>query len=152
MSSVSGGGVHTPAVPEMSQTSYSVEESGKASSWLLFATILLAMDAVINAIWGIAAISKSHFFVGNTHFVITDLKTWGWIMVGFAVLEGFAALSIIRGGQFGRWFGIVVGAFAIVAAMLNMPAYPFWSLALIAVYVLVIYGLAVYGGKPGLAE
>jgi hypothetical protein len=152
MSSVSGGGVHTTAGPEMSQTSYSVEESGKASSWLLFATILLAMDAVINAIWGIAAISKSHFFVGNTHFVVTDLKTWGWIMVGFAVLEGFAALSIIRGGQFGRWFGIAVSAFAIVAAMLNMPAYPFWSLALIAVYVLVIYGLAVYGGKPGLAE
>ena len=30
--------------------------------------------------------------------------------------------------------------------MLEMPAYPFWSLALLAVYVLVIYGLAVYGG------
>jgi hypothetical protein len=152
MSSVTGGGVPTTAVPEANLAGYSIEEERKASSWIIFATVLFAMEAALNAIWGIAAISKSHFFVGNTHFVFSDLKTWGWITVGFAVLQGLAALSISRGGQYGRWFGIAVAAFAIIAAMLDMPAYPFWSLALIAVYVLVIYGLAVYGGKPELAE
>ncbi len=33
---------------------------------------------------------------------------------------------------------------------MSIPAYPLWSLVLIALYVLVIYGLAVYGGKPRL--
>lgn len=151
MSSVTGGGAQT-AAPETSQTaSYSIEEERKGSSWILFATVLFFMEAALNAIWGIAAVSRSHFFVGNAHYVISDLKTWGWIMIGFAALEGLAALSIMRGGQFGRWFGIAVAAFAIVATMMNMPAYPFWSLALIAVYVVVIYGLAVYGGKSEFA-
>ena len=36
--------------------------------------------------------------------------------------------------------------------MLSIPAYPFWSLALLAIDVLVIYGLAAYGGKPYLTR
>ena len=33
------------------------------------------------------------------------------------------------------------------AALLSLPAYPFWSLAIFAVDLLVIYGLAAYGGQ-----
>ena len=36
--------------------------------------------------------------------------------------------------------------------MLTIPAYPFWSLTLFALYVLVVYGLAAYGGKPYLTK
>ena len=34
-----------------------------------------------------------------------------------------------------------------IGALLSIPAYPFWSLAVFAVDVLVIYGLAAYGGQ-----
>jgi hypothetical protein len=36
--------------------------------------------------------------------------------------------------------------------MMMIPAYPFWALTLVALDVLVIYGLAAYGGKPGLLD
>jgi hypothetical protein len=36
--------------------------------------------------------------------------------------------------------------------MMSIPAYPLWSLALVAIDLLVIYGLAVYGGKPYLTR
>jgi len=152
MSSVTGDGVHTTAGPDTSQMAkYSIEEERKGSSWILFATVLLAMEAVLNAVWGIAAIGQSHFFVGNAHYVFSDLKTWGWITVAFAALQGLAALSISRGGQFGRWFGIAIASLAIIGTMMSMQAAPFWGLALIAIYVVVIYGLAVYGGKSEFA-
>ena len=35
--------------------------------------------------------------------------------------------------------------------MMSIPAYPFWSLVLVAIDGLVIYGLAAYGGRPSLA-
>ena len=35
-------------------------------------------------------------------------------------------------------------------ALMSMPAYPLWSLALAVIEGLVIYALAVYGGKPEL--
>lgn len=36
--------------------------------------------------------------------------------------------------------------------MVTIPAYPFWSLTLVALYILVVYGLAAYGGKPELTS
>jgi hypothetical protein len=58
-----------------------------------------------------------------------------------------AAASIWSGGAFGRWFGVVVAGVSAVLAMM-IPAYPFWSLTLVAIAFLVIYGLVAGGGKP----
>ena len=44
------------------------------------------------------------------------------------------------------WLGIAIAGLAILAAMLSIPGYPLWSLTQVALAVLVIYGLAAYGG------
>jgi len=128
------------------------EPSDKGAGWVVFAGILFLVSSMLNAIWGIAAVSSSHFFVGNASYILSDLNTWGWVAIGFAALEALAALSIWRGGAFGRWFGIGVASVAVVIAMMSIPAYPFWALVLVAIYVLVIYGLAAYGGRPELTR
>jgi hypothetical protein len=43
---------------------------------------------------------------------------------------------------FGRRFGIVVARLSAIAALLSIPAYAFWSLAVFAVDIIIIYGLA----------
>lgn len=140
----------------VSRTNGVAKTSGTApmyegEGWVLFSGIVLAVSAILDAIWGIAAVSKSHFFVNDAAYILSGLNTWGWVAIGFAALQLLAALSIWRGGAFGRWAGIIVASLAIVAAMMAIPAYPIWSLILVAMYVLVIFGLAVYGGKPELA-
>ena|SRR5690349_2625374 len=132
---------------------YATEEPAyKGIGWVLFAAIMFGIAACLNIVWGIAAVSSSHFFVANAQFVISDLNTWGWIVMGFGALEALAALSIWRGGTFGRWFGIIVAGLGVIAAMLSIPAYPLWSLVLVALYLLVIFGLTAYGGKPLLTQ
>ena len=126
------------------------ELSRKGAGWVVFASIMFVVSAALNAIWGIAAVSNSKFFVAGATYILSDLNTWGWVAIGFAALEVLAAISIYRGGAFGRWFGILVAGLAILVAMASIPAYPFWSLVLVAIDVLVIYGLAAYGGKPEL--
>jgi hypothetical protein len=126
------------------------ERSHEGAGWIVFASVMFAVSATLNAIWGIAAVSNAHFFVGSAQFILSDLNTWGWVAIGFAALQAIAAMSIYRGGAVGRWYGIVVAGFAVVAAMMSIPAYPLWSLVLVAIDVLVIYGLAAYGGKPEL--
>ena len=123
--------------------------SQEGGGWILFAGIMFAIAATLNIIWGIAAVAESSFFVaGAAYILIADLTTWGWIAIGFGALEFLAALSIWRGGAFERWFGIAVASVGVVFALMSMPAYPLWSLTLVAIEVLVIYGLATYGGKP----
>jgi hypothetical protein len=124
----------------------------KGAGWVLFATVMFVIAACLNVIWGIAAVSSSHFFVANAHYIISSLNTWGWVAIGLGAVEALAALSIWRGGGFGRWFGIILAGVATLVALMSIPAYPLWSLVLVALYVLVIYGLATYGGKPELTR
>jgi hypothetical protein len=102
--------------------------------------------------FGLAFLCRKRALHPNAHYIISDLNTWGWIVIGFGAIEALAALSIWRGGSFGRWFGILVAGVAVLVAMMSIPAYPFWSLTLVALDILVIYGLASYGGKPELTR
>ncbi len=118
----------------------------------LFAAVLLMVGGALNLIWGIAAIGNSKFFVHDTHYVFASLKSWGWITLILGILEILASLSLFRGGAFGRYFGIAVGALVAIAALLEIPAYPFWSLAVFALSLWIIHGLAIYRDYEDMAE
>ena len=124
----------------------------QGASWVLFAGIMLFLVGVLNIIWGIAAIGESRFFVADAQFVLSGLNTWGWIILFLGVVQIFAAYSIWRGGETGRWFGIAVAALNAIGALMSISAYPFWGLAVFILDVLVIYGLANYGGDPRIVD
>jgi hypothetical protein len=123
-----------------------MNESLKGEGWLLFAGIMVLIVGILNTIWGIAAIDSASFFVEDERFIIEDLSMWGWIILIVGVAQLFAAFSIWSGNQFGRWVGIITASASAVAALLSMPGFPLWSLAVFGVDLLIIYGLAAYGG------
>jgi hypothetical protein len=136
----------TPASEGRTAPRSSAAYPPEGSGWVLFAGIMIMMVGVLNIIWGIAAIDRSSFFVQDAQYVFSDLRTWGWIILVLGGLQLAAAFSIWAGGGFGRWFGIASATCNAIAALLSIPAYPFWALAIFAIDVLVIYGLAAYGG------
>ena len=122
----------------------------EGSGWILFAGIMILIAGILNIVYGIAAIDNSKFFAGHTEFVVSSLKTWGWITLIIGIIEVLAAFSIWAGGAFGAIFGIFAASISAIGALLSIPAYPFLSLAIFAVDILIIYGLAAYGarGRP----
>lgn len=112
------------------------------SGWWVFAGVLLLVAGVLNIIYGIAAIGDSKFFTEQGTFIISGLHTWGWVTLIIGVLEIVAAFSLFSGGEFGRWIGIIVGSLNAIAALLAIPAYPFWSLAIFALSIIIVYKLA----------
>jgi hypothetical protein len=115
--------------------------------WLTFAGIMIIVLGVLNVIWGIAAIDRSGFFVGETKLVFDDLRTWGWIILIIGVLQVLAGVGIFARNQLARWFGVAVAAVNLVGALMSINAYPFWALAIVAIDTLVIYGLTAYGSR-----
>ncbi len=113
---------------------------------VMFAVVLLMVGGVLNVIYGVAAIGNSSFFVHNTHYVFSNLKTCGWIALVLGILEIGAPLSLVGGGAYGRLFAIVVASLAAIGALLEIPAYPFWSLAVFALSLWIIHGLVIYEG------
>ena len=53
----------------------------------------------------------------------------------------------MSGAQWARWFGIFVAAVNAIGQLAWMQSYPWWSIAIFTVDILIIYALTVYGGK-----
>lgn len=119
-----------------------MDRESTLSGWYVFAGVLLLVAGILNVIWGIAAIGDAKFFTDAGTFIISGLHTWGWILLILGVLELIAAFSLFSGGGFGRWFGIVIASLNAIGALLSIPAYPFWSLALFALAIIIVYKLA----------
>ena len=119
--------------------------SARGSGSAFFASILLMVAGTVNIIYGIAAISDSKFFVGQTRYVFSSLHTWGWVTLLLGILAIIAAVSVAGGGVFGRTIGIFIAGMTAIGALLGVGgAYPFWSLGVFAICIVVIHGLAVY--------
>ena len=119
------------------------------SGWLVFAGIMLMIVGSLNVIWGIAAIADARVFTENQTIVFTNLSAWGWIVLIVGVIELFAGFGVLNRSQWARWFGIGVASLNLIAQMFVVAAFPAWALTIMTIDVLVVYGLAAYGGRLG---
>jgi len=123
---------------------------GHGYGLVLFASVMLAVVGCFNLIYGFAAIANSHVFTANAHYVFGNLRTWGWITLIIGVLQLLAAAGVMAGNQLARWYGVVVLGLSAIDQMFFVPAYPFWSLTIIAMDVVALYGLCAYGSRANL--
>ena len=135
----------TPSVGEARR-----QQEGHGYGLVLFASILLVVVGIFNVIQGIAAIAHSHVFVAHAHYVIGNLRAWGWITVILGVLQLLAAIGVLAGNQFARWFAVVVIGLNAIDQMFFIPSYPFWSLTIIAMDIIALWGLVAYGSRANL--
>ena len=124
---------------------YDLEDKG--AGWVFFSASMLGLAGIIGVIHGIVTATKSSFYVSGSRYVFSGPSTWGWIMIIVGVITIFASFGIFRGAQWARFFGIGIASLQALVQLLSIQAYPFWSLCVFALDVLVVYGLAVYGGR-----
>ena len=123
-----------------------VYDADRGLGWVVFAGIMLSIVGILNIVYGIAAIDSSTVFTANAKYVITDLNTWGWVLLGVGAIQFLGAFGIWAGSEWGRWVGIISAGCNAILQMFFIPALPLLSVTLFAVDILVIYGLVAYGG------
>ena len=97
--------------------------TSRGSGLVGFSAVVLTIGGIFALIEGLTAVYKSSFFTANAVFVFSDLRTWGWIITGLSALS----------------------------QLLFAQAYPVWSLMIMAIDFLVIYGLVAYAGRQSAA-
>src|SRR4051794_19460726 len=135
-----------PPAP-MTAGSGDVPAAGEISGWASFAGIMITIVAMMNIIYGIAAIDNAQFYVNDAKFVFADLKTFGWALLILGVIQFGAAISIFGGTEWGRWVGIGSAGVNAIAQLLFLPSAPWLSLSLFAIDILVVYALVAHGGR-----
>lgn len=122
-------------------------ERDHGDGWLSFSVVLIGIAGVLNVIGGIAAIGDSKFYVNDAKYVLGNLHEWGWTVLLIGVLQLLVAWGIFARNQWARWTGVVVLSLNLIAQLLMIPAYPFWSLSLFTLDLIALYGLVAYGQR-----
>ena len=113
------------------------------SGWIGFAGVILFIVGLINVIQGLAALIKHTVYVlpNSGLFVSTSYTTWGFLLMLWGIIMCLAAYGLFSGSEVARWFAVIVVAINLLGQFVWFPAYPLWSLVVIALDVAVLFAL-----------
>jgi hypothetical protein len=122
----------------------------RTTSWaagvVLFAGFMMIMVGIWQALEGLIAIFENEFYVATRNYLFQfDATTWGWIHLIVGAIVALAGFGLLSGQTWARVVAITVAVLSAIANFLWLPYYPFWSMLIIAVDVLVIWALVAHG-------
>jgi hypothetical protein len=124
-----------------------MDTRSRGANWIMFSAVVLVIAGVFAVIDGLVAVYKSTFFTSNAVYVFSNLHTWGWIIFGLGVAGIASGFAVLSGREWARWLGVAVAGLGAVGQLLFAQAYPLWSLMIMGIYMLAVYGLVAYGGR-----
>jgi len=120
----------------------SIQEYGRRTGWIMFASIVMFSVGFLRIISGISYLSDSNKVNDLTAGLFGDsLFWWGIWDLGIAALALYAGYSLLSDGAFGRVFAYIWAIVVIVNSFLIIGFAPWFAAGMIALAVLVIYGL-----------
>jgi hypothetical protein len=120
--------------------------SGWAYGFAAFAGAIMLLVGIFQGLAGLAAIFEDEFFVVGPNYVYdVDVTTWGWIHLILGAIIAFAGVSIYTGAVWARSIGVFLAVLSAVANFFFIPYYPIWAVLIIALNIVIIWALVVYG-------
>ncbi len=109
----------------------------------LAAAALMLTSAILASLVSLFALTADEFVVsGPGHEYTPRISGWGWLNLLTAMVVGVVAIALIMNAAWARVAATVVTCLAIAVSFLGMPYYPTGSIVLIALDVVVIWGVA----------
>ena len=124
----------------------SVQRSGTAVGFTMFAAFMMILIGSFHIIAGIAGILEDEFYTVTPNWVLEfDATTWGWIHLIGGIIVLLAGFGLFSGALWARSVGVLIATVSAIANFAFIPYYPLWSLTIIAVDVFVIWALTAHG-------
>jgi hypothetical protein len=110
-----------------------------------FAAVMMFLLAGFEALSAILAFAGTGWWVTEMgNLVYANFVFWGILDLLIALIALYAGIDILRGGTFGVVMGFLFASFGLVRWLFVIPAAPILSVVVIALCVMVIYGLATH--------
>jgi hypothetical protein len=123
------------------------ETSGAAVGFILFAAVMMIMAGVFQALQGLIGIFENEFYVPTRSYLFQfDATSWGWTHLLVGLLVAFAGWGLLAGRTWARVVAITLAVVSAIANFAFIPYYPFWSMLIIVIDIVVIWAVAAYGG------
>ena len=129
---------------------YSASVEITRTTWLDFACIILFLVGFLNIIDGVAALRNSAYVAD--HVLFSSLHAWGWFFLIWGIIQLVAAFAVYRGAGWAIAVALVAVFFNAIAHLSAAKAAPIWSITIVVLDVLVIYGLVSQSSRPRAAS
>lgn len=117
------------------------------------AGILLLLSGLWSFFAGLAGIINNKFYVITPNYAFKiDVTAWGWIHLILGIIVVAAGIGLLTGQTWARVVGVVIAVLSALANFLFLPHYPLWSILVIALDLMIIWALLVYGRVIGSRE
>jgi len=111
----------------------------------LAAGALMLTSAILTFLVGVFALAADDLVVSGPGYEYTfQLSGWGWANILTGMVLAAVAIALFVSPQWARAAAIIVTCLAIVVTFLWMPYYPTGAIVLIALDVVVIWGVATW--------
>jgi hypothetical protein len=122
---------------------------GRRTGWITFAGVVGLLVGAYNALSGIAAIADDDTVSSQAKKVLfgIDLTAWGWFWLIVGVLQIVAGVLILQRNEWGRWLGMSFASLSAIITVFVIFVFPLWSIAVLALDTLVLYGLVTHGDE-----
>src|SRR3954447_26057901 len=115
---------------------------------ITFAAVMMMLAGVFQVLAGLVALSTNEVYATTPNYVFQfDTTAWGWIHLVIGVVVGLAGFGVLRANLAARIVGITFAALGAIANFMFIPYQPFWSVAIIALSIFVIWALAAHGDE-----
>lgn len=124
-----------------------MQQAADRHTWLDFAGVLMILVGFFNIIDGISGIANSKYLSHDTLFA--DIKAWGWFFLIVGIVQVIAGWAVMQGAGWAAVVGIATAFVNAISQISSSHTFVFWAITIVAVDVLIIYGLVRYGGDRG---
>ena len=120
--------------------------SGWAVGVTVFAGVMMIILGLFHFFQGFQALADESFYtVGNGYLFDLDVTAWGWLHLSAGIVIAMSGFWLLLGDKYARMVAIVLAGLSGVGNFMSIPYYPVWSMLLIALDVIVIWAVTVYG-------
>jgi hypothetical protein len=140
---------HTPPAPGgiAAPTGGSVGARAAAHrpGMVTFAAVMMFLVAGFEALSALLAFAGTGWWVTDAgNLVYANFVLWGIVDLIIALIAVYAGIDLLRGGTFGLVMGYLFAGLGAIRWLFVIPAAPVLAVVVIALCVMVIYGLAKY--------
>lgn len=115
--------------------------------WVMFASAIMIMVGAFQIIAGFTALLYRGFYlVSDTGLLVhVNYTAWGAVHLALGLVAVIAGMALLAGRMWARVVGITMAVISAIVNLAFIPAYPVWSVIIIALDVVVIYAIAAHG-------
>ncbi|HEV7210553.1 MAG TPA: hypothetical protein VGN47_02440 [Blastococcus sp.] len=117
------------------------------TGWVVFASVMMLLVGSWQFIQGLVALFDDGFYKVHPNGLVVHVNynVWGWTHMLLGAVIALSAVGILAGNIVARTVGVLFAGLSAIANLAFIEAYPFWSILIIGVDVVVIYALTVHG-------